>query len=210
VHVKQGVFVGEPNLKTEPRNEYETKDVSSSAHSYYVYCQRCGLQPKKGEAPMNTITVSTPAFPNGGAIPNKYANHGIAGGQNVSLPLSWSSVQGAKSYAVFMYDTNPVARNFVHWAMINILPTVSTIPEGASGTPNMPMGCKELINNFGTKGYGGPQPPAGTGRHVYVVKVFALNAEMINLQGAVSYNKFMSAIDGKMIGQGEITGWLGK
>jgi phosphatidylethanolamine-binding protein (PEBP) family uncharacterized protein len=74
----------------------------------------------------------------------------------------------------------------------------------------MPMGCKELINNFGTKGYGGPQPPAGTGKHVYVVKVFALNTEMINLQGEVSYQAFMSAIDGKVIGQGEITGWLGK
>jgi phosphatidylethanolamine-binding protein (PEBP) family uncharacterized protein len=61
----------------------------------------CGLQSKKGdqEEPMNNITVRTLAFPSGGAIPNKYANLGIAGGQNVSLPLSWSSVRGAKSYA---------------------------------------------------------------------------------------------------------------
>jgi Raf kinase inhibitor-like YbhB/YbcL family protein len=109
-----------------------------------------------------------------------------------------------------MYDTNPVARNFVHWAVIKTPPTVTGIPEGASGTSFMPEGCKELINNFGAKGYGGPQPPAGTGRHVYVVKVFALNAEMINLQGEVNYNTFMSAIDGKVIGQGEITGWFGK
>jgi Raf kinase inhibitor-like YbhB/YbcL family protein len=172
----------------------------------------CGLQSKKGaqEAPMGNITVTTPVFPSGGAIPNKYANLGISGGQNISLPLSWSSVQGAKSYAIFMYDTNPVARNFVHWAVINIPPTVSGIPEGASGTSNMPDVCKELVNNFGAKGYGGPQPPAGTGRHVYVVKVVALNAEMINLQGEVAYQAFMSAIDGKVIGQGEILGWFGK
>jgi len=170
----------------------------------------CGLQSKKGSLAMNNITVTTPAFPYGGAIPNIYANRGISGGQNVSLPISWSSVQGAKSYAVIMYDTNPVARNFVHWAVINIPPTVTEISEGASCTPNMPEGCKELVNNFGAKSYGGPQPPAGTGRHVYVVKVFALNAEMVNLRGEVSYNTFMSAIDGKVIGQGEITGWLGK
>src|SRR5208337_2499512 len=70
----------------------------------------CGLQSKKGVklTHMNTITVNTPAFSNGGAIPNKYAKLGISGGQNVSLPLSWSSVPGAKSYAIFMYDTNPV------------------------------------------------------------------------------------------------------
>ena len=37
---------------------------------------------------------------------------------------------------------------------------------------------------------------------------YSLNAEMINLRGEVSYNTFMSAIDGKMIGQGEITGWF--
>ncbi len=172
----------------------------------------CALQFKKGvqETPMINMEVTTPAFPNGGAIPKKYANLGISGGQNVSLPLSWSIVQGAKSYALIIYDTNPVARNFVHWAVINIPPTVSEIPEGASGTSNMPMGCKELVNNFGAKGYGGPQPPAGTGRHVYVVKVFALNAETINLQGQVSYNTFMSVIDGKVIGQGEISGWFGR
>jgi Raf kinase inhibitor-like YbhB/YbcL family protein len=172
----------------------------------------CGLQSKKGEQQLatNNITVSTQSFLNGEHIPNKYANLGISGGQNVSLPLSWSSVQGAKSYALIIYDTNPVARNFIHWAVINMPPTVSGILEGASGTSNMPMGCKELINNFGAKGYGGPQPPAGTGRHVYVVRVFALNAEMINLQGKVTYQTFMSAIDGKVIGQGEITGWFGK
>ena len=171
----------------------------------------CGLQPKKGEqqSTMNNITVRT-AFVDGGAIPIKYANYGISGGQNVSLPLSWSSVQGAKSYAIIMYDTNPVARNFVHWAVINISPTVTGILEGASGTSNMPDACKELINNFSAKGYGGMQPPIGTGKHVYVVKVFALNTEMISLQGEVNYNTFMSAIGGKVIGQGEISGWFGK
>ncbi|MGD0152303.1 MAG: YbhB/YbcL family Raf kinase inhibitor-like protein [Thermacetogeniaceae bacterium] len=159
---------------------------------------------------MNNTTVRTPAFINGGTIPNKYANIGITGGQNVSLPLSWSSIQGAKSYAIIMYDTNPVARNFVHWAVINIPPTVSGIPEGTSGTSNMPEGCKELANNFGSKGYGGPEPPAGTGRHLYVVKVFTLNADVINLQGKVTYQTFMSALDGKVIGQGDISGWFGK
>jgi phosphatidylethanolamine-binding protein (PEBP) family uncharacterized protein len=40
--------------------------------------------------------------------------------------------------------------------------------------------------------------------------VFALNTEMISLQGEVNYNTFMSAIGGKVIGQGEISGWFGK
>jgi Raf kinase inhibitor-like YbhB/YbcL family protein len=171
----------------------------------------CGLLPKEGvqEAPMNNITVRTPAFSNGGPIPIKYANYGIAGGQNISLPLYWGKVQGAKSYAILMYDTNPVAHNFIHWAVINIPPKTSGMPEGASGTSARPKGCKELSNNFGTKGYGGMQPPAGTGRHIYVAKVFALDAE-IAFSGSVSYQTFMSAISGKVIGEGEISGWLGQ
>ncbi len=172
----------------------------------------CGLQSKKGaqEAPMNSITVRTPAFHDRGAIPIKYANYGIPGGNNISLPLFWSNVQGAKSYAILMYDTNPVAHNFIHWAVINIPSKASGIPEGASGTSARPKGCKELTNNFGTKGYGGPQPPVGTGKHIYVIKVFALNTDTITISGSVNYQAFMSAIDGKIIGQGEITGWFGQ
>jgi Raf kinase inhibitor-like YbhB/YbcL family protein len=155
------------------------------------------------------MEITSPAFGDKGVIPLKYAMPG-AGGKNVSLPLSWSDVPaGTKSLVLSIVDPHPVANNWVHWLVINIPPETKGLPEGASRS-SMPAGAGELKNSFGETGYGGPQPPKGSGDHPYVVTLFALSVPKLDLAGQASLAAFKKAIDGKILATATITGMFGR
>ncbi len=104
------------------------------------------------------MQLKSSAFADGQSIPTKYANTGVSGGQNVSIPLEWSGAPAeTKSFALAIVDRHPIANSWVHWLVINIPKTASMLAEGASRTNKMPTGAKELNNTFGNLGYGGPQ-----------------------------------------------------
>ncbi|TAK52632.1 MAG: YbhB/YbcL family Raf kinase inhibitor-like protein [Bacteroidetes bacterium] len=153
------------------------------------------------------FTVSSPAFKHSRAIPSKYANTGVLGGKNISLPLEWEHApEGTKSFAISIIDLHPVANNWVHWFVINIPDTVTSIQEGATTTNKLPHGAKELNNSFEKLGYGGPQPPKGTGVHKYEITMYALNVKKIDLEIHTSLAKFLSALEGKIISTARIIG----
>lgn len=151
------------------------------------------------------MRVHTEAFGDQESIPVRYCMPG-AGGKNISIPLQWSEVpQGVKSFAVSVIDPHPVANNWIHWLVINIPADTRSLPEGASGA-NMPAEAKELQNSFGKPGYGGPQPPKGTGEHPYVVTVYALDTEGLALNPKAGLEAFQRAIEGHVLGKAEVTG----
>lgn len=151
------------------------------------------------------MKITSSAFVDGGKIPDRYARAG-AGGRNLSIPLSWSDLPpGTKSLALSMVDPHPVAQNWVHWLVINLPATEGSLAEGAS-RKQMPAGSMELQNSFGDIGYGGPQPPRGSGEHPYVVTLYALSTEKINLPVATTLNGFQRAIEGKILATAKITG----
>jgi Raf kinase inhibitor-like YbhB/YbcL family protein len=155
------------------------------------------------------MELSSPAFQNGGRIALKHVMPGI-GGQNISIPLAWKDIPaGTKSFALSIVDIHPVARECVHWLAINIPANVSSIPEGASGKA-MPKGCFELANYFGGIGYGGPQPPKGTGDHSYVVTLYALDADKLPLSFNTSLSDFKKALIKKILATASITGKYGR
>jgi len=155
------------------------------------------------------MELSSPAFQNGGKIALKHAMPGI-GGQNVSIPLAWKDIPtGTKSFALSIVDIHPVAREWVHWLVINISPNANSITEGASGKA-MPKGCSELVNSFGGMGYGGPQPPKGTGDHPYVVTLYALNVEKLPLNFSTLLADFKKALIKKILATASITGKYGR
>ena len=129
-----------------------------------------------------------------------------AGGSNVSVPLTWSEPpQGTQSFALTMLDPHPVANNWIHWMVIDIPAETRKLEEGASGK-QMPEGTRELTNSFGNIGYGGPQPPSGTGEHPYVCTLYALNTDSLDLDRSVSLAEFEEAIQGKVLDKAEHTG----
>jgi Raf kinase inhibitor-like YbhB/YbcL family protein len=155
------------------------------------------------------MELKSSAFTDGGKIPQKYVMLG-AGGQNVSLPLQWTGVpDGTKSFALSIVDPHPVANNWVHWLVINLPPTTSGLEEGASGQ-NMPAGAVELNNSFGKPGYGGPQPPPGSGDHPYVVTLYALKVDKLDLKPDTKLAGFQKAVEGKVLDTAKITGYYGR
>ncbi len=156
-----------------------------------------------------TMKLSSKAFSDGGRIPVEYVMPG-AGGDNVSIPLSWTALPaGAKSLAISIVDPHPVARNWVHWLVINIPAKAASLPAGASGS-QMPPGALELRNSFGKAGYGGPQPPPGTGDHPYVVTLYALDVAKLSLPGNTSLAAFQKALEGRVLASATITGYFGR
>ncbi len=157
---------------------------------------------------MNTkFTVTSSAFDHSKAIPSKYANTGVLGGKNISLPLSWNHApKGTKSFAISLVDLHPVANNWVHWLVINISPSVDSLLEGASTTNKLTTGVKELKNSWGVVGYGGPQPPKGSGAHRYEVTLYALSIDKLELDVHTSLTKFSKAIDGHVIATAKTIG----
>ncbi len=70
----------------------------------------------------------------------------------------------------------------------------------------MPAGAKELNNTFGSSGYGGPQPPRGSGPHDYEVTLYALNVDSLGLGANTSLAAFEKAIAGKVLISARIIG----
>jgi len=155
------------------------------------------------------MEISSSAFVDKGKIPLSHVMPG-AGGKNLSLPLQWSEVPpGTKSLALAIVDPHPVANNWVHWLVINLPPDVQELPAGASRRA-MPAGAVELKNSFGDIGYGGPQPPKGTGDHPYVVTLYALNVASLDLPVNTSLAAFHKALEGKVLATATITGMFGR
>ena len=152
------------------------------------------------------MRLSSSAFQDGKFIPSKYAYHGVVGGKNISLPISWDdNPPDTKSFALSIVDPHPVAKNWVHWFAINIPKNVTSLAEGASGRL-MPPGTKELNNSYGETGYGGPQPPKGSGPHPYVVAVYALAVDRLDLTENATLAGFLKALEGNVISSATITG----
>jgi Raf kinase inhibitor-like YbhB/YbcL family protein len=123
------------------------------------------------------FAVISEAFEDGGQIPDRYARG--AGGESISFPLDWRGApEGTLSFALLLLDTHPVANGFVHWLVVDIPVTQTSLAEGASGEA-MPAGSIEGPNSSGSQGYTGPHPPPGSGEHDYVLTLYALDVDSI-------------------------------
>lgn len=155
----------------------------------------------------NKFKLLSTAFENGKVIPSKFATTSVTGGKNLSIPLKIENAPaGTKSFALTIIDLHPIANNWVHWMVINIPPDTKQIVEGVSGTNKMPNGALEIDNTFGWDGYGGPQPPKGSGPHKYEVTLYALNVDKLDLGKHTSLKTFQKAIDGKVIATAKTVG----
>lgn len=155
----------------------------------------------------SAMRLESSAFVEGGRIPTPYCWKAVAGGENRSVPLSWSGApDGTASLALAMVDRHPIANDWVHWLVIDIPTSVTAIPEGASGTASMPAGARELDNTFGSTGYGGPAAPPGTGDHRYETTVYALSLPRVELTGGASIADFERAIQGNVLAKATLTG----
>ena len=151
------------------------------------------------------MRLRSESFADGARIPQAYVMPG-AGGQNRSPHFQWDEPPaGTLSFALTVIDPHPVARNWVHWLVVDIPPEARSLAAGASGRA-MPKGSRELRNSFGARGYGGPQPPAGSGEHPYVCTLYAMNVAKLDVTERPTWAQAQQALSGKVLGQARITG----
>jgi Raf kinase inhibitor-like YbhB/YbcL family protein len=106
----------------------------------------------------------SPVFLPGGTIPRAYT----CDGRDISPPLRWTAPpRRTSSFSLTVTDRD--ARGFLHWRVTAISARLRTLAAGAR------VG-REGLNDFGRRGYGGPCPPSGSGRHRYVFALKALDA----------------------------------
>lgn len=148
------------------------------------------------------FTVTSPVLVDKKQINGKYIHNANPNKTDISLPLSWSHApKGTKSFAVAIYDFHPIAVNFLHWGVVNIPVTTTSLAEGSSKT-TMPKGSNEVAPYFG------PAPPPGSGDHFYKVVVYALDTDKIKINTNSGYfEDFESALKGHIIAQTYITGY---
>jgi Raf kinase inhibitor-like YbhB/YbcL family protein len=141
------------------------------------------------------MVLSSSAFKDTQAMPFKYAR----AGQNVSPPLSWQDApQGTKSFALVVVDRHPVARNMIHWLVIDIGAEVTSLKEGASGSAQMPAGSREL------EPYVGPFPPSGT--HDYEFTLYAMKTAKLDLPKQISLETFTKAAEQSRLATAKLVG----
>ena len=140
------------------------------------------------------MRITSSAFAEGESIPAKYT----CDGDDKSPPLSFAEVPSeAKSLALLVEDPDAPRGTFVHWAVLGIAPDTGQAPEGSA-----PAGAKELTNDFGRTGYGGPCPPSGT--HRYYFRLFALDAA--ELTSPSSAKELRSALEGHVLEEAALMG----
>ena len=67
-----------------------------------------------------------------------------------------------------------------------------------------------MVNSFGQKGYGGPQPPKGSGKHEYVATVYALDVQKINLSGQASEKDLLKEIKPHILDKAVLSGFFSR
>ncbi len=159
-------------------------------------------------AQTKTITVSSDAFKEGGAIPKKYSGEG----ENISPPLQWSGVPaGARELVLIVDDPDaPRKEPFVHWVLYNVPATVNSLKEGVekAAEPSSPAGARQGKNSGGEVGYMGPMPPPGHGVHHYHFRLYAID-KALDLKPELQKEQVLAAIhnaDVRILAEGELVG----
>jgi Raf kinase inhibitor-like YbhB/YbcL family protein len=151
-----------------------------------------------------TMTLTSPAFAPGGAIPPMYTCEG----PGVSPPLAWHDVPAATKSLVLIEEDpdapDPAApmMTWVHWVLYDLPPAAHALPQDV-GHASLPAGTREGRNDWKRTGYGGPCPPIG--RHRYFHKLYALDMVLGDLS-MPDKRTLEAAMRGHVIAKAELVG----
>jgi Raf kinase inhibitor-like YbhB/YbcL family protein len=164
------------------------------------------LASAKLEVPPSRFTITSPAFEDGGTIPDRYTQDGEA----LFPPLEWDNVPaGTKSLALIVEDADaPFPRPLVHAVLHSIPPTLSGIQEGGLGMKQIrvsPLGFKVGRNSVARPGWMAPSPVPGHGPHRYAFQLFAVDM-VPSFQSPPGRGVLMRAIKGNLLAFSRLIG----
>ena len=166
---------------------------------------QANAQPKA--APRPGLAITSPAFQDGGIIPNKYTQ---AETTFVSPKLEWTNVpDGTVSFVLLLHDPDVAMQkktdDVLHWLAFNIPGNATGLPEAVPATAQLPDGTVQVKNTRGAIGFLGPGAPAVGPYHHYTFELFALDSKL-NLGPDATRADVLKAMDGHIIGKGALEG----
>jgi hypothetical protein len=156
--------------------------------------------------------LMSPDLPPGKLIREEFvANDFGCHGTNHSPALKWSGAPAAtKSFAVTMYDPyKPPQSGWWHWVVYDLPATTDELPRqaGAAGGAGLPSGARQGTpdGDAPQPHYYGPCPDQGDPPHHYVITVYALSVDHLDVPASATAADVDYIISGKMIAKANIT-----
>lgn len=148
------------------------------------------------------LSVASPAFHNGERIPERYSRNG----GNVSPPLEWHDApRNTRSFALVVEDPDAPKGTFRHWAVYDVPPAHQGLGEDSAAARSR-TGLHMAVNDFGNRGYDGPQPPHGHGTHHYHFRLLALDVPELGVPPRASVQDVLAAAQSHVIAEAETVG----
>lgn len=168
-----------------------------------------------GGPPRPVLSVSSPAWADGGEVPMHHAGRGD--NKSPAFEFHWSignnpspAPDALQTYAIIFHDiensTNKTTVDTLHWSAFNIPGSTKTLPEGL-GSGDLPDGTRNgpgILAGRGASAYFGPGAGPGPFHH-YVFEFYALDTK-IDLPATTSRDELMKAMDGHVIGKAAYVG----
>jgi Raf kinase inhibitor-like YbhB/YbcL family protein len=163
----------------------------------------------RGRGGIQTMTLTSAAWPDGGQIP---ARHAQPGG-DVSPPLAWSNAPDtAASFVLVVHDLDAVsganADDALQWMVWNIPGSARSLPEGVPQGATLPDGSRQI--SVTGPNYRGPAAAAAGPAHHYVFELYALDAMLdvpaVGASPAQTRAAVVAAMAGHVRGKGVFTG----
>lgn len=151
-----------------------------------------------------TMRLISPAFTSGSEIPARFT----CDGDNLSPPLAWSNApSGTRSFAIVCCDPDAPSGVWYHWAALDIARNVDKLAERCRpGSTAM----RQAINDFEKRGYGGPCPPRGHGRHHYHFTLYALDVEHLDVPPSAHCRDIERAARPRALATAELIGFYSR
>ncbi len=160
------------------------------------------------------------AFNDGKPMPPVYAGDD----ENRSPPLDFLNVPaGAAALALTLTETHDdESPPTVHWLIYRIAPDAGGLAEGIEpvGRPDYPVGARQGAVSLGAvspgaaltgadaRGYHGPAPAPGTGRHRYTFTLYVLREKLEDAKPGLTHDELLALMEGKVMAQTTFVGTL--
>jgi hypothetical protein len=141
------------------------------------------------------MRISSPAFNNGGTIPERYTRDG---GNKWPTLRFYDVPATAQSLALIVGNPDAPRGAFTHWIVFNISPATRELNEDAE--PGM---LHQGRNDYGQDDYAAPISPSP--EHQYYFRLYALDTQL-PLSHGISRLRLESSMIGHVIAEAEIQG----
>jgi Raf kinase inhibitor-like YbhB/YbcL family protein len=168
-----------------------------------------GTGGRGGRRTVEVMTLSTPAWPDGGRIPAKHAQPG----HDVSPALTWSAApEGTTGFVLIVHDVDAATGNgtddVLHWLVWNLPATTTSLGEGIPHGPQRADGSRQI--SVSGPYYRGPAAPSTGPAHHYIFEIFAVDTTFdipaVGAAPAATRAAVMAAMAGHVRGKGTMVG----